>query len=144
MASNSKARHGRPLPLSGPGEERNRSRACGPNSTSVEFREQERSLKTTVRRPGHRYSCPGNAVRRQASYNGKEAVMAHGVYLVGSVPMKDAETVFTEVSRALGPLVKRIPDGETGNRLDWVAWLEPVFARSPALMKTDQFFRIHA
>jgi hypothetical protein len=70
--------------------------------------------------------------------------MAHGVYLVGSVPMKDAETVFTEVSRTLGPLIKRIPDGETGNRLDWVAWLEPVFAKSSALMKTDQFFRIHA
>jgi hypothetical protein len=47
------------------------------------------------------------------------------------------------VSRALGLLVKRIPDRETGNRLDWVAWLEPVFAKLATLMKTDQIFRIH-
>jgi hypothetical protein len=33
------------------------------------------------------------------------------------------------VSAALGPHLKSIPDGETGERLDWITWLEPVFAR---------------
>jgi hypothetical protein len=69
--------------------------------------------------------------------------VAHAVHLVGSVPMQDAEAVFTTVSRALGSRLKRIPDGETGDRLDWIAWLEPIFARSSALEKTNEFFRIH-
>ena len=36
------------------------------------------------------------------------------------------------VSAALGPYLKRIPDGETGERLDWITWLEPLFAQHPA------------
>ena len=50
------------------------------------------------------------------------------VYLVGSVPMANAEQVFEAVSAALGRRIKRIPDGETGERGDWITWLEPVFA----------------
>src|SRR5262245_10401733 len=66
------------------------------------------------------------------------------VYLVGSVPMANAEAVFQAVSAALGPRIKRIPDGETGERGDWITWLEPVFAASPALQKSGEFFRVHA
>lgn len=43
------------------------------------------------------------------------------VLLVGSIPLKDASEVFKTVSRELGSLVARIPDGETGNRTLWVA-----------------------
>jgi hypothetical protein len=64
--------------------------------------------------------------------------------LVGSVPMANAEQVFESVSRTLGSRIKRIPDGETGERGDWITWLEPVFARSPALQKSGEFFRVHA
>ncbi len=70
--------------------------------------------------------------------------MAHDVYLVGSVPMANSEQVFEAVSGALGPRIKRIPDGETGERGDWITWLEPVFAASPALQKSGEFFRVHA
>ncbi len=66
------------------------------------------------------------------------------VYLVGSVPMASAAQVFETVSAALGHRIKRIPDGETGKRLDWITWLEPVFANSPALEKSGEFFRVHA
>ena len=52
--------------------------------------------------------------------------------------------VFETVSAALGPRLKRIPDGETGERADWITWLEPVFANSPALEKSDEVFRLHA
>ena len=45
-----------------------------------------------------------------------------GVHLIGSVPMRDAETVFREVARELGPWLARIPDGETGNRHRWIWW----------------------
>jgi hypothetical protein len=48
------------------------------------------------------------------------------------------------VSAALGPHLKRIPDGETGERSDWITWLEPAFADNPALERSDELFRIHA
>lgn len=66
------------------------------------------------------------------------------VHLVGSVPLRDAREVFTTVSGGLGPHLKRIPDGETGKRSDWITWLEPAFADNPALEKSDELFRIHA
>ncbi len=70
--------------------------------------------------------------------------MAHDCYLVGSVPMDNAEAVFSAVGGALGARIKQIPDGETGERLDWIAWLEVVFANSPALEQSDELFRVHA
>jgi hypothetical protein len=70
--------------------------------------------------------------------------MPHGVHLVGSVPLANAEQVFATVSAALGSRLKRIPDGETGARSDWITWLEPAFSDNPALEKSDQVFRVHA
>src|SRR5262247_1126282 len=70
--------------------------------------------------------------------------MPHDVHLVGSVPLTNAEEVFATVNAALGPRLKRIPDGETGARSDWITWLEPEFADNPALEKSDQVFRLHA
>jgi hypothetical protein len=70
--------------------------------------------------------------------------MARSVHLVGSVPLADARAVFETVSAALGPRLKRIPDGETGTRSDWITWLEPVFAENPALETSDETFRVHA
>ena len=69
--------------------------------------------------------------------------MLRHVHLVGSVPLADTETVFRTVSAALGPRLKRIPDGETGERSDWIAHLEAVFASNPALEKSDEVFRLH-
>jgi len=68
----------------------------------------------------------------------------HDLYLVGSVPMASAEEVFTKVSGALGSRLRRMPDGETGKRLDWITWLEPVFSESPAMEQSDEVFQVHA
>ena len=70
--------------------------------------------------------------------------MARNIYLVGSVPMADASEVFETVGAALGPRIKRLPDGETGARGDWITWLEPVFSEHPAFVKSGEFFRVHA
>src|SRR5262249_46454444 len=48
------------------------------------------------------------------------------------------------VAAALGSHLKRIPDGETGPRSDWITWLEPAFADNPAFSKSGEFFRVHA
>jgi hypothetical protein len=66
------------------------------------------------------------------------------VHLVGSVPMTDAAEVFASVSAALGSSLKRIPDGETGKRQDWIVWLEPLFAGNPAFELSDEVFKLHA
>jgi hypothetical protein len=69
---------------------------------------------------------------------------ARNVYLVGSVPMADTETVFETVSAALGPYLLTLPDGETGERLDWITWLEPVFRDNPAFEPSPEVFQLHA
>ena len=62
------------------------------------------------------------------------AVATHkpqGVHLVGSVPLPSAEHVFREVSRTLGDRLLRIPDGETGRRLDWIGWQSVLLSQHP-------------
>lgn len=65
------------------------------------------------------------------------------VYLVGSVPMVDAATVFETVSAAVGPSLLTLPDGETGERLDWITWLEPIFRDNPAFELSPETFQLH-
>jgi hypothetical protein len=55
------------------------------------------------------------------------------VLLVGSVPLKSAEDVFRATASALGTLLSRIPDGETGERTNWVLWQGSRFANAPGL-----------
>lgn len=54
-----------------------------------------------------------------------------GVHLVGSVPLGSAEEVFRRVAAVLGDRLRRIPDGETGPRSDWIGWQYPVFSSRP-------------
>jgi SAM-dependent methyltransferase len=54
-----------------------------------------------------------------------------GVLLVGSVPLRSAEEVFHTVAGALGDRARRIPDGETGPRSDWIVWQYPVLSSRP-------------
>lgn len=54
-----------------------------------------------------------------------------GAHLIGSVALPDAETVFRTVSAELGPWLKRIPDGETGNRSRWIWWQRQMLLDHP-------------
>jgi methionine synthase II (cobalamin-independent) len=56
-----------------------------------------------------------------------------GVHLVGSVPLDSAETVFREVTGALGPHLRRLPDGETGERRRWIWFQRQMLERHPDL-----------
>ena len=59
--------------------------------------------------------------------------LAHGACLVGSVPLASAELVFRTVAAEIGDRLRRIPDGETGPRSDWIVWQLPVFTSHPQL-----------
>jgi SAM-dependent methyltransferase len=54
-------------------------------------------------------------------------MLASGAHLVGSVPLASAEAVFRVVADEIGDRLRRIPDGETGPRSDWIVWQLPVF-----------------
>lgn len=56
-----------------------------------------------------------------------------GVLLIGSVAMADAESVFRAVAGELGPWLRRIPDGETGERHRWIFWQREMLLRHPAM-----------
>jgi hypothetical protein len=56
-----------------------------------------------------------------------------GVHLVGSIPLGDAENVFRTTADVLGTRLRRVTDGETGGRLDWIVW------QLHRLMQHDQF-----
>jgi len=55
------------------------------------------------------------------------------VLLVGSVPLGSATEVFETIASSLGGLARRIPDGETGNRLDFIGWQQEVFRKAAGL-----------
>jgi SAM-dependent methyltransferase len=56
------------------------------------------------------------------------ADLPFGAHLVGSVPLANAEAVFRTLSAGLGDRLRRIPDGETGPRADWIVWQYPVLS----------------
>ena len=54
-------------------------------------------------------------------------------HLVGSLPYPDADTASSEVGRRLGGHLKRILDGETGQRARWIYWQRAKLAEHPGL-----------
>ena len=54
------------------------------------------------------------------------------ILLVGSFALPSAESVFRTVSDVLGDRVSRIPDGETGDRSQWIRWQVFAFRDNPA------------
>lgn len=55
------------------------------------------------------------------------------VHLVGSVPLDDAEAVFRSAAETVGPYLKRLPDGETGDRIGWIGLFDRLFHDHPAM-----------
>ena len=69
--------------------------------------------------------------RRQKTGRGVPTPVARGVHLVGSVPLASPEEVFRTAAASLGDRLRRIPDGETGPRSDWIVWQYPVLSALP-------------
>ncbi len=59
------------------------------------------------------------------------AYLPLGVHLVGSVPLGSSGEVFRTLGAGLGDRVRRLPDGETGPRADWIVWQYPVLSSRP-------------
>jgi len=57
--------------------------------------------------------------------------MTRNVSLVGSVPLGSARAVFEAVGASLDGNIRRIPDGENAERLNWAHWQAEAFGRIP-------------
>ena len=62
---------------------------------------------------------------------------SNDIHLVGSIPYSSSAEVFSEVSKQLGSHLCRIPDGETGDRTNWVAWQLPKILDNPSLVQAQ-------
>ena len=54
-------------------------------------------------------------------------------HFVGSIPLPDSESVFRTLSKAVGPHLVRLPDGETGIRKSWIRFIQDVLAGNSAI-----------
>ncbi len=55
------------------------------------------------------------------------------LHLIGSVPLGDSEQVFRRLTEELGPFLRRLPDGETGERSRWVYFQRQMLLDHPAM-----------
>jgi hypothetical protein len=59
------------------------------------------------------------------------------VHLVGSIPLNSSEEVFCSICDTLSGHVKRIPDGETGKRTNWIFFQRQMLAQHPDMERDD-------
>lgn len=61
-----------------------------------------------------------------------------GAHLVGSMPVNSAEEMFRLSTEHLGNHLKRLPDGEVGERDTWIRWQHARIAASPQMTQLEQ------
>tara|TARA_B100000315_G_C14566245_1_gene583097 strand:- start:33 stop:1073 length:1041 start_codon:yes stop_codon:yes gene_type:complete len=54
-------------------------------------------------------------------------------HLVGSIPLNSSEEVFCSVCDSIGSHIKRLPDGETGERTKWIFYQRQMLTAHPAM-----------
>jgi len=55
------------------------------------------------------------------------------LHFVGSIPLPDGEAVFAALSGSVGDCLRRMPDGETGERLKWIVFQQRMLTSHPAM-----------
>ncbi|MDS1112900.1 hypothetical protein RD149_03885 [Gordonia westfalica] len=63
-------------------------------------------------------------------------------YLTGSINVPDVDAAFSLVGTDLQPAVLRVPDGEPGDRANWVLTQSPLFLENPTLDVVDGRARV--
>ena len=58
---------------------------------------------------------------------------ADRLHLIGSIPLDNSEQVFRRLASELGPYLRRMPDGETGERSRWVYFQRQMLLDHPAM-----------
>src|SRR5215472_5076353 len=71
------------------------------------------------------------STRTVTAGDSRSSVLPEGVHLVGSVPLASPDEVFRTAAAGLRDRLRRVPDGETGPRSDWIVWQYPVLSAQP-------------
>jgi len=59
------------------------------------------------------------------------------LHFIGSIPLADADEVFRTLSNRFGDALARMPDGETGNRINWLQFQEEAFGATAGLKAVE-------
>jgi hypothetical protein len=63
------------------------------------------------------------------------------IHLVGSIGLDTVPEIFASIGRALGPHLKRVPDGEPGGRRLWISFQYPLLRANPFLQMATSVAR---
>jgi hypothetical protein len=55
------------------------------------------------------------------------------LYFVGSIPLQNSEAVFRTLCGELSLYLRRVPDGETGERIKWIVFQQRMLNEHPAM-----------
>jgi hypothetical protein len=55
------------------------------------------------------------------------------LHFVGSIPLSNSEEVFRQLSTQVGQFLRRMPDGETGERILWIKFQQKMLFEHPAM-----------
>src|SRR5579863_9698745 len=55
------------------------------------------------------------------------------LYFAGSVPLPNSDDVFRTLSSEVGQFLRRMPDGETGERTLWIKFQQKMLLEHPAI-----------
>ena len=55
------------------------------------------------------------------------------LHFVGSIPLSNSEDVFRQLSAQVGQFLRRMPDGETGERTLWIKFQQKMLFEHPAM-----------
>lgn len=83
------------------------------------------------------YYLPGSKQANMAT-----TTKVQGVHFVGSVPLKDTQTVFQQCGSLLGGRIRRMPDGETGDRGQWTEFQRQTWGDRPELLNNMHNYRV--
>lgn len=72
--------------------------------------------------------------RGEQGFNMTKPIDCCDVLILGSVPLSGPEEVFVGIASSLGKRVRRMPDGETGPRLEWIFWQKQIFERNSSFL----------
>lgn len=80
-------------------------------------------------------SCRRDSARQNRLVN---RTQPQGALLVGSVNYDDAETTMRTAAELMGPLLKRIPDGEPGERFHWIMFQPDVLGQTDGIERVGE------
>ena len=90
-------------------------------------------LHQLAQHPSRRAGAQVPALAAEAREGGVTVEAKDRLHLIGSIPLDNSEQVFRRLADELGPFLRCMPDGETGERSRWVYFQRQMLLDHPAM-----------